>query len=338
MASSVDKEPQSGPNDDVVSVELPAPPAWKKLDLDNKIQLVSGLRKALASVASWRNLDLKFTFELKNELPCILLFANLFMPKKGGTPRKNEIVFIAPTGEEINNRKQLEQYLKSHPDNPAVSEFDWGTGDTPRRSARISSKKDVKGTEPANEDTEGAKEVEMQDEVVTEKVLGAENDEDGSKEYQVENGGNQDNKMQETDVKINNEEEATKNGEVEALMENKLTDEARDTEVIGNADKTVEGKEVLEKVEQPQNEAVKVNGASDKKQLDKPEMIPEQTMNGAEEQENHNCVAHAIEEKQEVQVEEQGKKMDGEVVENGKVTQPATSDAAHHPIPSPISC
>ncbi|PSR96072.1 Methyl-CpG-binding domain-containing protein [Actinidia chinensis var. chinensis] len=312
MTSSVDKGPQSGPNDDVVSVELPAPPAWKKL----------------------------------------------FMPKKGGgTPRKNEIVFIAPTGEEINNRKQLEQYLKSHPDNPAESEFDWGTGDTPRRSARISekvkatppsveseqskkrirkspgSKKDVKGTEPANGDTEGAKEVEMQDEVITQKVLGAENNEDGSKEYQVENGGNQDNKMQETD---NNEEEATKNGEAEALMENKLTDEARDTEVIGNADKNVEGKEVLEKVEQPQNEAVKVNGASDKKQLDKPEMIPEQTMNGAEEQENHNCVAHAIEEKQEVQ--EQGKKMDGEVMENGKVTQPATSDTAHHPIPSPISC
>ena len=31
MASSVDKETQSGPNDDDVSVELPAPPAWKNL-------------------------------------------------------------------------------------------------------------------------------------------------------------------------------------------------------------------------------------------------------------------------------------------------------------------
>ncbi|XP_058113463.1 methyl-CpG-binding domain-containing protein 11-like isoform X2 [Magnolia sinica] len=62
------------------------------------------------------------------------------MPSKGGTPKKNEIIFIAPTGEEMSNRRQLEQYLKSHPGNPPVSEFDWGTGDTPRRSARISEK------------------------------------------------------------------------------------------------------------------------------------------------------------------------------------------------------
>ena len=63
-----------------------------------------------------------------------------FVPKKAGTPKKNEIVFTAPTGEEINNRKQLEKYLKAHPGGPAVSEFDWGTGETPRRSARISEK------------------------------------------------------------------------------------------------------------------------------------------------------------------------------------------------------
>lgn len=62
------------------------------------------------------------------------------MPKAGGTPKKNEIIFTAPTGEEIINRRQLEQYLKSHPGGPAISEFDWGTGETPRRSARISAK------------------------------------------------------------------------------------------------------------------------------------------------------------------------------------------------------
>ncbi|CAL0307118.1 unnamed protein product [Lupinus luteus] len=65
------------------------------------------------------------------------------LPKKSGTPKKNEIVFTAPTGEEINNKKQLEQYLKAHPGGPAVSEFDWGTGGTPRRSARISEKAKV---------------------------------------------------------------------------------------------------------------------------------------------------------------------------------------------------
>lgn len=73
-----------------------------------------------------------------------------FFPKKVGTPRKqSEITFIAPTGEEISSKKQLEQYLKAHPGNPAISEFDWGTGETPRRSARISVK--AKSTPPPAE-------------------------------------------------------------------------------------------------------------------------------------------------------------------------------------------
>ncbi|XP_058074422.1 methyl-CpG-binding domain-containing protein 11-like isoform X2 [Magnolia sinica] len=74
-----------------------------------------------------------------------LLF--LFLPNKEGTPKKNEIIFTAPTGEEINNRKQLEQLLKSHSGGPKISEFDWGTGDTPRRSTRISEKS--KATPPS---------------------------------------------------------------------------------------------------------------------------------------------------------------------------------------------
>ncbi|KAL2338149.1 hypothetical protein Fmac_012595 [Flemingia macrophylla] len=97
----METEPQSAAKEEVLSVELSAPLAWKKL----------------------------------------------FFPKKVGTPRKSEIVFIAPTGEEITSKKQLEQYLKAHPGNPAISEFDWGTGETPRRSARISEK--VKSTPPS---------------------------------------------------------------------------------------------------------------------------------------------------------------------------------------------
>jgi chemotaxis protein histidine kinase CheA len=60
-----------------------------------------------------------------------------FTPQRGG---RFEIVFVSPTGEEIKNKRQLSQYLKAHPGGPASSEFDWGTGDTPRRSARISEK------------------------------------------------------------------------------------------------------------------------------------------------------------------------------------------------------
>lgn len=87
---------------------------------------------------------------LSVELPAPSGWKKMFMPKKGGTPKKSEIVFIAPTGEEMNNKRQLEQYLKSHPGNPPISDFDWGTGETPRRSARISEK--AKATPPPEDE------------------------------------------------------------------------------------------------------------------------------------------------------------------------------------------
>lgn len=77
------------------------------------------------------------------ELPAPTGWKKKFMPKKRGTPKKNEIVFTAPTGEEITNKRQLEQYLKSHPGGPPASEFYWGSGETPRRSARVSEKAKV---------------------------------------------------------------------------------------------------------------------------------------------------------------------------------------------------
>ncbi|MED6121931.1 hypothetical protein PIB30_034880 [Stylosanthes scabra] len=158
MASSLEKE---GAGEEAVSVELPAPPGWKKK----------------------------------------------YLPKKAGTPKKNEIVFTAPTGEEINNKKQLEQYLKAHPGGPAASEFDWGTGETPRRSARISEKAKAAPTpesEPPKkrgkkssaskkdekeEEKEETKEVQMQEadetkddkDLEVEKNVVEENKEDGKK-------------------------------------------------------------------------------------------------------------------------------------------------------------
>ncbi|KAK4369973.1 hypothetical protein RND71_009448 [Anisodus tanguticus] len=71
-----------------------------------------------------------------------------FLPKTGGTPKRNEIVFTAPTGEEITTRKGLQQYLKSHPGGPAITEFDWGTDETSRRSSRISGKAKAAESEP----------------------------------------------------------------------------------------------------------------------------------------------------------------------------------------------
>ncbi|KAI7726322.1 hypothetical protein M8C21_008120 [Ambrosia artemisiifolia] len=115
------------------------------------------------------------------ELPAPEGWKKTFLPKKAGTPKKNEIVFTAPTGEEITTKKQLDQYLKSHPGGPKISEFDWGTGETPRRSSRIvekvkqapppvetepvkkkarrsASKKDKKDKEPEEETGEKEKE------------------------------------------------------------------------------------------------------------------------------------------------------------------------------------
>ncbi|VFQ66862.1 unnamed protein product [Cuscuta campestris] len=66
------------------------------------------------------------------ELPAPSSWKKLYLPSEGG-----KVVFVSPTGEEINNKRQLNQYLKSHPGNPASLEFDWGTGETPRRSTRI---------------------------------------------------------------------------------------------------------------------------------------------------------------------------------------------------------
>ncbi|KAB5514679.1 hypothetical protein DKX38_028585 [Salix brachista] len=148
------------------SLELPAPSGWKKKILcriwvgllPNSRSYNSLLRHKMqyCSLLYCRNNKLKH-----HELCCAIFYISqrkrmkmiceAFVPKKGGTPKKGEIIFTAPTGEEIANKRQLEQYLRANPGGPAVSEFDWGTGETPRRSSRISEKakvSPVKGSEP----------------------------------------------------------------------------------------------------------------------------------------------------------------------------------------------
>ncbi|XP_071729531.1 methyl-CpG-binding domain-containing protein 10-like isoform X1 [Rutidosis leptorrhynchoides] len=85
------------------------------------------------------------------------ILSQMFLEKEDDTPKKNKIVFVAPTGDDIMNRKQLEQYLNAHPGGPKLSEFDWGSGESPRRSTRISEK--VKSTPPAAENESPKKRV-----------------------------------------------------------------------------------------------------------------------------------------------------------------------------------
>ncbi|WMV55991.1 hypothetical protein MTR67_049376 [Solanum verrucosum] len=89
------------------------------------------------------------------ELPAPPGWKKRFTPGKSSTPRRNDIVFVSPDGDEIKNKRQLDKYLKSHPGGPPASEFNWGTGDTPRRSTRLGGKS--KATETPESDTPSTK-------------------------------------------------------------------------------------------------------------------------------------------------------------------------------------
>uniref|UniRef100_A0A803LH90 MBD domain-containing protein n=1 Tax=Chenopodium quinoa TaxID=63459 RepID=A0A803LH90_CHEQI len=178
MASEVEKN-ASG-QEEVVSMELPAPSGWKKQAVrvlhsftlygcntgfypakrsgsaDPMYEVLPGNIAELSSVKLsmtcfdriCSKVKMLYTFGMHGE---DIADIQLFFPKRGGTPRKNEIVFTAPTGEEIHSQRQLQQYLKSHPGGPPASEFDWGTGETPRRSARISEKVKASPTTPESD-------------------------------------------------------------------------------------------------------------------------------------------------------------------------------------------
>ncbi|XP_074350122.1 uncharacterized protein LOC141689666 [Apium graveolens] len=145
------------------------------------------------------------------ELPAPSGWTKKYMPKQGGARKKNEIIFTAPTGEEIFNKKQLQQYLKAHPGGPGISEFNWGTVETPRRSARITEKvkaspspesnppeKRSKKSSTAEEDGQEkelfpednlVKEVQMEEVEKTEKEVVAEEDENEDAVQDIEKAG-----------------------------------------------------------------------------------------------------------------------------------------------------
>ncbi|KAI3786873.1 hypothetical protein L1987_40912 [Smallanthus sonchifolius] len=214
------------------------------------------------------------------ELPAPSGWKKMFLPKKAGTPKKNEIVFTAPTGEEITTRKQLDQYLKSHPGGPKISEFDWGTGETPRRSSRIvekvklappplpetepakkkakrsALKKGKKDKEPKEDETpekEKAEDVEMQE---------AEKPDDKQKEEASEKTITEDNQKQDGDTDVPVEGE----GRAEKDDNQKEKDENVPKETEGKAEKDeTPAEEVCEnpKIPLPEEEAKPVNEVAD---------------------------------------------------------------------------
>jgi len=255
-----------------------------------------------------------------------------FFPKKVGTPRKSEIVFIAPTGEEITSKKQLEQYLKAHPGNPAISEFDWGTGETPRRSARISEK--VKSsptaeTEPPRKRSRkstGSRKDNKENEPAAEE----------SKPDPDETGNNKQEKTDAEEIKKSNAEvqkataEKPEGGE-EALLAESEEKIALNTEEITEKPQEEEEKvtekpeEQEEVIEKPQEEIAsgKANGTvDDSKQEIEDAVIPDAN-GGAEkvnlnpnvEETNNSREIPVSDGKNSIQAEEQVNKM----VDNGQV-------------------
>uniref|UniRef100_A0A6N2M8X0 Uncharacterized protein n=1 Tax=Salix viminalis TaxID=40686 RepID=A0A6N2M8X0_SALVM len=161
-------------------------------------------------------------------------------------------------------------YLKSHPGNPAVSEFDWGTGENPRRSARFSEK--AKASPPGKESprkrsrkSSGSKKGEK--ESVTE----------GENEVQMQWTKSAEIQLEETapvevndDLKFHEDAKETKNGdegeakEAEHALEvkekehggaavrYKAAEEAGSSEVAENGSNNVE--EMAEKLQQSDSE------------------------------------------------------------------------------------
>ncbi|KAL1554149.1 methyl-CpG-binding domain-containing protein 11-like [Salvia divinorum] len=303
------------------------------------------------------------------ELPAPASWKKLYLPKRGGTPRKNEIVFVAPTGEEISSRKQLEQYLKSHEGNPAISEFDWGTGEAPRRSARISekvksspsleiepqmkrrkrssiTKKEKEadaGKEAGKEEAEGTevdgkpdagKEADGKQDAVTDRT-------DEDKETKV---GSED-KLQEKSVKVS-EQGAGVDTDAKADMNGKddeKTEKDNGTEDASHEGEKVEHEKVSENVEEPVSEAAP-HASSELTSPDKPNENDEGATNGAETQvanggphvstqEMNGIQDNNIITSMQEQEQEQGSNLKAESMDNSKVNQ-----SPHHPSPTPISC
>ncbi|KAK8608556.1 hypothetical protein V6N13_023977 [Hibiscus sabdariffa] len=282
------------------------------------------------------------------ELPAPASWKKMFFPKKVGSPRKTEIVFIAPTGEEISTRRQLEQYLKSHPGNPPVTEFDWGTGETPRRSTRISekakatptpekeppkkrgrkslsAKKEEKETEANPEKAEGEKESVKEDAQAAEKETAeVEKEKDTSIETQVHDGDKTEvaDLTEHTDAKMEEagQEEAVKVPEtVEADKKDTAGTEETPTPMQVQEKPAEDGIQTEKEKEEapieklPQTQAEKENGSCDKR--DNTGTVTLEA-NGGVEKENPNGA---------------------EIFENGKVKETGQADTTQATGDAPVS-
>jgi hypothetical protein len=59
---------------------------------------------------------------------CLQGWKRKFFTKKSGILKRKDVSFLAPDGEELRNKRQLDKYLKNHPGSLMASDFDWRSG------------------------------------------------------------------------------------------------------------------------------------------------------------------------------------------------------------------
>ncbi|OIT02790.1 PREDICTED: methyl-CpG-binding domain-containing protein 11-like [Nicotiana attenuata] len=312
MASPMEKESHNVINDEIVSVELPAPPSWKKL----------------------------------------------FIPKQGSTPKRNEVVFIAPTGEEFKNRKQLEQYLKSHPGNPAISEFDWSTGETPRRSTRISEKAKAMRPQSLLESPKKRRRTSSGAKKDSKEAEAARVDQESSETKEMESAKEENENLEKKDGGAEAEMDDKGKKEVEAADEEaegmkgaKLHPEEKPESEPGKVDSADDGKQDKSenaKIEDKQVSGEKLESQSDKESPaadvneNKPEVVTAEGINeavGGSSKDVENVV-NGESNDGENRSQEEEKEMKGTdlVMGNNKINQPGPAHSQQHQSPAPISC
>ncbi|XP_072956208.1 uncharacterized protein [Typha angustifolia] len=203
--------------------------------------------------------------EVSVELPAPSGWKKKFTPKMGGTPRRNEIVFISPTGEDIKNKKQLDQYLRSHPGGPSSSEFDWGTGDTPRRSARISEKA------KANETPEGEKPKKRERKSSTKKEAKDKRDSGVDESHGNEKGSVPVETKESADVDMEGTETVKEIATEEAVIETVTEQDSVDKATKNDENKTESEKIVEDSKEPYKAEPADTGLEEEKKEEDKPD-------------------------------------------------------------------
>ncbi|KAK4764334.1 hypothetical protein SAY87_013772 [Trapa incisa] len=294
MVSSMERD------DEVVSLELPAPPGWTKK----------------------------------------------YVLKKSGTPKKNEIIFTSPTGEEINNRRSLDQYLRSHPGGPAVSEFDWSTGEAPRRSARISERTRV--ALPAEFETPTKRR--RTSITKKEKKMSEKTEEIDMKDPPTTEGENP--KVEEEKV-----EEAPQGGDEKidkgAKVENDENEKPKEDDVTGKVEEPlIEGEKVDDGVgEENQPEQIQEDQKEENDESSGPEHIPEPAVEEApqggdekidkeakmeneektkeNERPKEDDVTGKVEENQPEQIQEDQKEENDESSAPEHMTEPEAEEALH---------